>query len=122
MKRSSPLVLIAGLLLLGGCAAPGSDRAKLEFERLREHPTTPDEDKFLPDFGSDPWTEEALRRPPGLNPGPEGERIRERCEKGRLADAGNLVAREVCPCASVGHPNVKGAAKIGDALRVALEL
>jgi hypothetical protein len=64
MKRSTLLLLVAGLLWLSGCAAPGSDRAQLEFERLREHPAAPDEDRFLPDFGTDPWTEEALRWPP----------------------------------------------------------
>ena len=31
-----------------------------EFERLRESTITPEEDKFLPDFGIDPWTEDVF--------------------------------------------------------------
>jgi hypothetical protein len=53
-------LLIALLLLsVAGCSNPVRDRTKLEFERLRERPTTSDEEKILPDFGADPWTEEA---------------------------------------------------------------
>ncbi len=67
MNRSLTLSLIAGLLLMvGGCARPGSLQSELEFERLRESTTTPEEEKILPDFGTDPWTEEALRFLPGV--------------------------------------------------------
>ena len=62
MNRFPTLFLIAGLVLLvAGCAIPGSDQTQLEFERLRERTTTPEEDKILPDFGTDSWTEEAVR-------------------------------------------------------------
>lgn len=65
MSRSKLPLIIAGLLVLvSGCASPGRDQSQLEFERLREHPTR-EEEKILPDFGTDPWTEEALRRLPG---------------------------------------------------------
>jgi len=58
VKRS----LVAGLLmLLAGCANPERERTRLEFERLRQETTTPEEEKILPDFGVDPWTEEAFR-------------------------------------------------------------
>jgi hypothetical protein len=66
MNRSLLLSLIAAVpLLFAGCAKPGSLQAELEFERLREETTTPEADKILPDFGTDPWTEEALRLLPG---------------------------------------------------------
>jgi hypothetical protein len=62
MTRPQSLLLLSGLLLLvAGCARPGSYQSQLEFERLREQINTPEEDKILPDFGTDPWTEEALR-------------------------------------------------------------
>jgi len=55
------LLLLAGLLLLPvGCTHPGSDQSQREFERLRESTITPEEDKFLPDFGIDPWTEDVF--------------------------------------------------------------
>jgi len=61
MNRSLGLSLIAALLfLVAGCASPDRDQSQREFERLREHTPTPEEDKILPDFGTDPWTEEAL--------------------------------------------------------------
>ena len=51
---------MAGLLLLvAGCVSPDRVRSQLEFERLREQTTTPEEEKILPEFGADPWTEEA---------------------------------------------------------------
>ena len=66
MHRSRTLLLLAGLVLsAAGCASPGSDQSQREFERLREHPASAEEDKILPDFGIDPWTEEALRLLPG---------------------------------------------------------
>jgi hypothetical protein len=66
MLRSLILPLFAALLLLvAGCASPGSIQSQREFERLREQTITPEEDKILPDFGTDPWTEEALRLSPG---------------------------------------------------------
>jgi hypothetical protein len=65
MNRFRTLLLLAGVLLsVAGCSNPVRDRTKLEFERLRERPTSSDEEKILPDFGADPWTEEALRLPP----------------------------------------------------------
>jgi hypothetical protein len=58
---SRTLLLLAGLLLLpAGCTSPGSDQSQREFERLRESTIIPEEDKVLPDFGIDPWTEEVL--------------------------------------------------------------
>jgi hypothetical protein len=58
--------LLAGLLLLiAGCANPERERTRLEFERLRQQTETPEEEKTLPDFGVDRWTEEALRLLPG---------------------------------------------------------
>jgi hypothetical protein len=66
MNRSQALGILAGLLLLvAGCTSPGRDQTQREFERLREHSGTPEEEKILPDFGTDPWTEEALRLLPG---------------------------------------------------------
>lgn len=70
MIRSQILRLIAALLLLvAGCASPDQDQSQKEFERLRENTTTPEADRSLPDFGTDPWTEEARHLPPDpLNP------------------------------------------------------
>jgi hypothetical protein len=66
MNRSLTLALVAGLFLsLAGCVSPDRERTRLEFERLREQTETPEEEKLLPDFGIDPWTEEALRLSPG---------------------------------------------------------
>ena len=70
MNRSPFFPLFAALLLLvAGCASPDSIQSQLEFERLREQTTTPEEDKILPDFGTDPWTEEANRLLPGQDEG-----------------------------------------------------
>jgi hypothetical protein len=58
--------LLAGLLLLlAGCVNPDRERTRLEFERLRQQTETPEEEKILPDFGADPWTEEAQQLLPG---------------------------------------------------------
>jgi hypothetical protein len=59
--------LLAGLLLLlAGCVNPERERTRLEFERLRQQTETPEEEKILPDFGVDPWTEEAQHLLPGF--------------------------------------------------------
>jgi len=60
VNRSRTLLLIAGLLLpVAGCVSPDRIQSQREFERLREQTTTPEEEKILPEFGEDPWTEEA---------------------------------------------------------------
>jgi hypothetical protein len=67
MYRSLILPLFAVLLLLAaGCASPDRIQSQLEFERLREQITAPEEDKILPDFATDSWTEEAYRLHPEL--------------------------------------------------------
>jgi len=57
-------LIAASLLLLGvGCAGYDDSAEQSEFERLRTYPISPQGDRILPDYGSEPASEEneALR-------------------------------------------------------------
>lgn len=58
----------------------------------------------------------------GIGLGPEDEVVDSRQDACAVAHRGHSAAQALCGFASVGHPNVAGAAAIGDALRAALQL
>jgi hypothetical protein len=59
MNRIQRHLIAAGLLLLGvGCASYDDRTEQSEFEKLRKYPISPQGDRILPNFGSEPPSEE----------------------------------------------------------------
>ena len=59
MNRTQRHLIAAGLLLLGvGCAGYDDRTEQSEFEKLRKYPLAPQGDRILPNFGSEPPSEE----------------------------------------------------------------